>query len=66
LIRTGVPLEKRDFYTELGGGKLMKDNLFTGFFLNRIARLNFKHHRTPSRRAPEEPLSLPRRSLPRL
>ncbi|KAG0629588.1 hypothetical protein M758_1G115100 [Ceratodon purpureus] len=34
--------EKRDFFRALGGGKLMKDNLFTGFFLNPIARLNFK------------------------
>uniref|UniRef100_A0A7I4DAF2 Peroxiredoxin-like 2A n=1 Tax=Physcomitrium patens TaxID=3218 RepID=A0A7I4DAF2_PHYPA len=34
--------ENRDFFRALGGGKLMKDNLFTGFFLNPIARLNWK------------------------
>lgn len=34
--------EKRDFFRALGGGKLMKDNLFTGFLLNPIARLNWK------------------------
>jgi hypothetical protein len=34
--------EKRDFFRALGGGKLMKDSLFTGFFLNPIARLNWK------------------------
>ncbi|KAG0618966.1 hypothetical protein M758_4G105200 [Ceratodon purpureus] len=34
--------ENRDFFRALGGGKLMKDSLFTGFFLNPIARLNWK------------------------
>jgi hypothetical protein len=34
--------EKREFFTALGGGKLVKDNVFTGFFLNPIALLNFK------------------------
>ncbi|XP_024372646.1 uncharacterized protein [Physcomitrium patens] len=34
--------EKRDFFRALGGGKLMKDNLFTGFCLNPLARLNWK------------------------
>lgn len=34
--------ENRDFFRALGGGKLMKDNLFTGFLWNPIARFNFK------------------------
>jgi hypothetical protein len=34
--------EKRDFFKALGGGKLMKDNFLTEFFLNPMARLNWK------------------------
>ncbi|CAM6081559.1 unnamed protein product [Calypogeia fissa] len=32
----------RDLFKSLGGGKLMKDNLLTGFFFNKQARRNWK------------------------
>lgn len=34
--------ENCDFFRVFGGGKLMKDNFFIGFFLNLIVWLNWK------------------------